>query len=190
MPAKVKFTKEAIIESAFTIANEQGLDKITIRSVAKLMGSSIAPIYVNFESVEALKKAVLDKAYMSYLAFVKNETHEDLFLRYAIASMKFSKRYPKMYDTFLLDEDNPSNSQRNFQHMLDTLKQVPVYNTLDDDLLTRFIITMQAMQVGLSLMARKSFYEPYLDEEAITTLLNDTGDTLMQNMMKTQEKKQ
>ncbi|WP_269758384.1 TetR/AcrR family transcriptional regulator [Thalassobacillus sp. C254] len=61
MPPKTKFTKEQIINAAFEIAKSEGIDSITIRKVADRLGSSIAPIYVNFNDVDELKQAVANK---------------------------------------------------------------------------------------------------------------------------------
>lgn len=61
MPPKNKFSKEQISEAAFAIAENEGIDRITIRKVADRLGSSIAPIYVNFTDVEALSKPLLTK---------------------------------------------------------------------------------------------------------------------------------
>ncbi|HBL51079.1 MAG TPA: TetR/AcrR family transcriptional regulator, partial [Firmicutes bacterium] len=61
MGPKIKFTKEQIIEAAFEIARTEGIDSITMRKVAKKMGSSVAPIYVNFENVDELNKALIER---------------------------------------------------------------------------------------------------------------------------------
>lgn len=187
MPAKVQFTKETIIDAAFNIASEKGLDHITIRSVATKIKASIAPIYVNFDSVDALKKAVLDKAQSIYQAMVKAENHDDLFLRYALASIKFSRQYPLIYNAFLLTEDDPLDSELNIKRMLDTIKDIPPYNTLDETVLMRFIMSMQAMQVGLSIMARKSFYAPFLTDDALIKLLDDTGNAFLSSLLLNKE---
>ncbi|MFK4997460.1 TetR/AcrR family transcriptional regulator [Bacillus sp. N9] len=61
MPPKKKFSKEQIIDAAFEIAKEEGVSNITIRKVANQLGSSIAPIYVNFKDVDELIYEVIKK---------------------------------------------------------------------------------------------------------------------------------
>ena len=63
MAPKPKFTKEEIIATAFDLARDNGLDSITVRNVAKKLGSSIAPIYVNFNTVDELIQEVVKKAF-------------------------------------------------------------------------------------------------------------------------------
>ena len=58
MGPKVKFTREQIIDAAFEIARTEGIDSITMRKIAEKMGSSVAPIYVNFNNVDELNEAL------------------------------------------------------------------------------------------------------------------------------------
>lgn len=82
MPLKPKFTKEQIIDSAFQIAKEEGIDKITIRKVANHLGSSSAPIYVNFKDVQELKRAVIKKNRRMEQADDSGATDRKSFCRY------------------------------------------------------------------------------------------------------------
>lgn len=190
MPAKTKFTKEVIIDTAFKIACNEGLDNMTIRLIAKRMGSSIAPIYVNFESIEDLKEAVLDKARIIFQKMINTSNQDDQLLSYAIASIKFSKKYPKLYNAFLLNEDHPLDSHRHVNEMINILHEDPTYRKLDDQSLMQFIISMQAFQVGLSIMARKSYYQNQLKDENLIKIIDDTGKTLLLNLLKTKETKE
>lgn len=61
MAPKQKFTKQEIIIAAFDLAKDKGLDSITIRNVAQKLGSSIAPIYVNFNNIDELIQEVVKK---------------------------------------------------------------------------------------------------------------------------------
>lgn len=61
MGPKIKFTKEQIVEAAFEIARTEGIDSITMRKIAEKMGSSVAPIYVNFKNVDELNEALIER---------------------------------------------------------------------------------------------------------------------------------
>jgi AcrR family transcriptional regulator len=183
MSAKTVFSKETIIETAFHIAHEDGLEHMTIRQIAKKMGSSIAPIYVNFETIEDLKKAVLEKARNRFSEMLNQFTHEDPFLAYATASIQFSKTYPKLYNAFLLNEDHPSDTIKHVDGMLSVLKENPKYQSIGHKDLISYILSMQAMQVGLSIMARKSYFQDYIDEKALIRLLDETGNTLIHHIL-------
>lgn len=187
MPANTIFSKDMIVDAAFYVANEQGIEHMTIRNIAKHMGSSIAPIYVNFKHVEELKHAVMEKAQDIYHHMIKLSKHEDPFLRYAIASMEFNKKYPKLYKVFLLDEDDSETSEKNVRKMMDAILENKQYTNLSEEALMRFIISMQALQVGLSIMAKKSYYKPYLEDKDVIKLIDSNGAALMDFLLKQNE---
>lgn len=57
MPPKEKITRELLLACAFQIAEEQGIDAVTSRSVAKAAGCSIQPVFSHFPTMEALRQA-------------------------------------------------------------------------------------------------------------------------------------
>ena len=62
MPAKVKATKEMIIDAAFAVARETGAENINARTVAERLNCSTQPVMYHFATIEALKRAVYAKA--------------------------------------------------------------------------------------------------------------------------------
>ena len=62
MPPRAKITKEMVIDAAFEVAREQGVENINARTVAKKLSCSTQPIMYHFETIEKLKKAVYTKA--------------------------------------------------------------------------------------------------------------------------------
>lgn len=75
MPAKVKATKEMIIDAAFEIARETGVDNINARTVSEKLNCSTQPVMYHFATIEDLKKAVYKKAdeyHSEYLMNIKN----------------------------------------------------------------------------------------------------------------------
>ena len=60
MPPKEKITRELLLACAFQIAEEQGIDAVTSRSVAKAAGCSIQPVFSHFPTMEALRQATFE----------------------------------------------------------------------------------------------------------------------------------
>ena len=54
MPTKIKITKEMILDAAFEIAKEEGIEVVSNRTIAKRLNSSIRPIYYQFENSKEL----------------------------------------------------------------------------------------------------------------------------------------
>lgn len=56
MPKKPKFTRESLLQEAYAIAEEQGIDEVSSRSLAKSLGCSIQPIYTHFPTMAELRQ--------------------------------------------------------------------------------------------------------------------------------------
>lgn len=75
MPAKVKATKEMIIDAAFAVAREKGAENINARTVSEKLNCSTQPVMYHFATIEELKKAVYAKAdryHSEYLMNMRN----------------------------------------------------------------------------------------------------------------------
>lgn len=55
MPPRPRFSKEMILEAAFHLVKEQGIDCLNARNIAKILRSSIQPIFGHYESMAKLK---------------------------------------------------------------------------------------------------------------------------------------
>lgn len=62
MPPKARISKEMIIQEAFQIAQKQGVDKITARSISERLKCSTQPVLYYFATVEEIKEAVYQQA--------------------------------------------------------------------------------------------------------------------------------
>ena len=62
MPAKVKVTKEMIVDAAFAIARETGAENINARTVSEKLNCSTQPVMYHFATIGELKRAVYEKA--------------------------------------------------------------------------------------------------------------------------------
>ena len=62
MPPKVKTTKEDIINAALDITRKFGLQAVNARTVAAVLNCSTQPIFSNFNAMEELHRAVIQRA--------------------------------------------------------------------------------------------------------------------------------
>jgi AcrR family transcriptional regulator len=61
MPPLFQFTKSDLVQAAFNIVREEGLENLSARAIAARLKSSTSPIYSLFGSMEALEKEVVEK---------------------------------------------------------------------------------------------------------------------------------
>ena len=62
MPAKAKVTKEMIVDAAFAVARETGVENINARTVSERLHCSTQPVMYHFATIEELKRTVYAKA--------------------------------------------------------------------------------------------------------------------------------
>ena len=62
MPPKITTSKEMIIEAGYSIADEEGIDQVNCRAIAKKLSCSTQPIFSRFSNMEKLKEEVFNYA--------------------------------------------------------------------------------------------------------------------------------
>ena len=72
MPAKAKVTKEMIIDAAFAVARETGVENINARTVSEKLHCSTQPVMYHFATIEELKRTVYAKADLYHSEFLMN----------------------------------------------------------------------------------------------------------------------
>ena len=55
MPPKPKYTKEEIVNAAFELTREKGIDMVAAREVGKRLNTSPSPIFTVWNGMEELK---------------------------------------------------------------------------------------------------------------------------------------
>jgi AcrR family transcriptional regulator len=102
MPPKNKFTNNDIIDAAFKIVREKGLDALTARAIALELKSSTKPIYSQIETMEKVKEAVVYKAYDLYLEYLERKITgdklTDFLMNYVLFAYKEKKLFRIFYD--------------------------------------------------------------------------------------------
>lgn len=97
MGPKTKFTKGQIIDAAFEIAKTEGIDNVTMRKIAQEMGSSVAPIYANFQDTNELMEALIGRIIsVSQQLFIEESTG-DPFYDMGRASLRFAMEYKVLF---------------------------------------------------------------------------------------------
>lgn len=70
MPPKAKITREMIVDAAFEIARADGAEAINARTVSQRLGCSTQPVLYHFVSIDAIRRAVYEKADAYHTAYL------------------------------------------------------------------------------------------------------------------------
>ena len=148
------------------------------------MGSSIAPIYVNFKDVEELKEAVISKIYEIGNSILQEQNTGDVFLNIGIASVKFAKDYSVIFKDLILKNngylDNYDEQLGN--NIIQEMKKDEDLKEFSEEELKTLLMKMQVFQAGLSIMATNESFALKLTDEKIIEMLSDTGEDIVNGM--------
>lgn len=186
MSPKTKFDKKSIVDTALEIAKEKGLKEITARSVAKKLKSSVAPIYVNFDSVDELIEAVVQRFFSISEEYLGKQEGKSMFEKIGRASLALAKEYPIIYRELAI-EPNPymSSYESIEENMLKEMSKDEDMKELTKDEQKKLLFKMKAFQTGFLVMVVNENIPEWLKDEDIEEMLLEVGEELL--LIKKQE---
>ncbi len=111
MPPIKKYSKESIVDVAYTLAKESGFESINARRIASILGCSVQPIFHNFKNMEELKQEVYQKMYNLYQEYmVSGLNKEKAYKEMGLSYIKFAKDYPEFFKAIFMQK-TPLNAE-------------------------------------------------------------------------------
>lgn len=180
MPPRAKFSRQDIVNTAFQIAESEGFEAITARSVAERLGCSVAPIYVNFENIDDLVEAVVQKAQAISERMLARQTGESLFEKLGRASLAFAREYPVLVREFVLKPNPHMAAYETVEESViaDLAKDEDLREWTDHDR-RRLFFVMRALQTGMMVLLANGHIPSWLGDEEAEQLLMDVGEDLV-----------
>ena len=189
MPPKTKYNKEDIVEAAFEIAKEEGFSGITARSVANRLHCSVAPIYVNFATIDDLITDVVERVFALSDELLAKQKGPHLFENIGKASLAFAREYPVFFRELVMQENPYMASYETIENaMLEGLAEDKAMRGWTLEERKRLFLKMRIFQMGLSVMVANGHVPSWLDEEAVEELLFEVGDELVGEQQMRREK--
>lgn len=181
MAPKKQFTRNQIIDLAFEVAKVVGIEGLTARNVAEKMGSSVAPIYVNFSDLEDLKRAVVRKVFAMSRQMLQQRYTGDRFLDIGIASLRFAREYSVFFRELVLQKSPYMDSYQEElgDDVLGEMAGAPDLKGFTAEELNVILLKARIFQVGLSAMVANGMLPPDFDEPAQIDLLKSIGEDLL-----------
>ncbi|OEH86393.1 TetR family transcriptional regulator [Desulfuribacillus stibiiarsenatis] len=182
MGPKVKFTREQIIDSAFEIAKTEGIDNITMRKIAARLGSSVAPIYVNFKDVSELIEAVMERIVAISQKLLSEESTGHPFNDIGMASLRFAKEYSVLFRDLVMKNNNHMKSydENMVPVLIKEMQKDPELEGFTVDELKTILLKMRIFQLGLSVMVANGLLpEDYEKDELMNILSSAANDVIL-----------
>ena len=122
--------KEACVIEALAIVDSEGLEKLSLREVARRLGVSHQAPYKHFESRDHILAEIVARAFDSFAKFLdahpKTDDPEHDIGQMGHAYIEYAKLHPLqyrlMFGTPLPDSDAHPEMMRNAQHAFDLLR--------------------------------------------------------------------
>jgi AcrR family transcriptional regulator len=98
MSPKQKFTKEDVLETAFAIVREEGIENLNARNIARRLNSSTQPVFSFFENMAELKTGVFKMAERYHAAiYHKIKIDKELLASIYLAFINFALEEPNLF---------------------------------------------------------------------------------------------
>lgn len=175
MPPKTIFTKEQIIDTAFEIFREEGLEGLSVRRLAARMNCSTAPIYTCFENVDQIKEQLLERAQDILTDYTEREYTGNAFLNIGLGLLEFARDYRTIYRKLFMEDNRYQYILKRFcERNLVQMKKTEHLKCFEDADLISMLEKMSMYTYGLATMLcagmlEDESYEYFLKE------LNEMG---------------
>ena len=111
MPPKPKYTKEEIVNAAYELTREKGIEAVVAREVGKRLNTSSSPVFTAWSSMDELKEEVwkmAKKKYQQYMADIFD--YSPAFKEFGMRCVGFAAQEPNLFRLIFLskrDEHSP-----------------------------------------------------------------------------------
>lgn len=130
MPTTTRITKEMILNAAFDITRNEGIEKLSNREIAKKMNCSIRPIYYQFKNSEELYKALYNKINSYFYDFIMKNIVDDIphYKQIGINYIKFAQEETNFFKVLFMSpaRDVPNTfvatDKNGFAGVIDAIK--------------------------------------------------------------------
>ena len=181
MGPKVKFTKEQIIDAAFEIAKTEGIDGITMRKIAEQMGSSVAPIYVNFKNVDELNEALIERIISVSQQLLSEESSGNPFHDIGRASLRFASEYSTIFRDLVMTNNSRIKvyDEKIIPALIEQMKKDPELEGFTVDELKTILLKMKIFQLGLSVMVANGLLPKDYEIQDLMDLLSSAANDVI-----------
>ena len=168
MPPKVKITREAILDSAFSLTRLYGLEYVTAKSLANDLQCSTQPIYWVFDHMEHLRSEIVIKANDMYnIYFHKKHKNLNPLKAVGINYILFAKEEPHLFKLLFMSDREKDISI--FKSTLDDNKQSYMSDIMellefDEKKANQYYVSMWIFSHGIATMLVSNLTSFSMDE--------------------------
>lgn len=114
MARKKTITRTQILSAAYALVVEEGFKHFTARNIAKRMGCSTQPIYLEFKNMADLKQAVLNEIKETLNTKMSRRFTTDPIVDLGLAYINFALENPALYRAVFIEDHFGVQDMREF----------------------------------------------------------------------------
>lgn len=173
MPPKVKISKDAIVQAALDIVRRDGADALNVRAVAGALGCSTQPVFSNFRTVDALRRAVADAVEALYTDYQQADIAAGQYPAYKASGMSYIRfaREEKELFKLLYMRDRSAEEPDGIEKLRPFLFHLQEELHIGEEEALRFHLEMWAVVHGIAAMSATGYLT--LEPELVSAMLTD-----------------
>lgn len=148
MPPKAKITRKMIVDAAFEIIRNTGVETMNARTVSKKLNCSTQPVMYHFKTIEELKRAVYKKSDEYHSAYImdihSDNPMKDIGLNYIQFAVKEKNLFRFLFQSDEFSGKNISEliNAEELQTIIAILSQETAVNTEQAKMIFRLLFLM------------------------------------------------
>ena len=100
---KQRITKEMVVNAAFEIARNSGMEQVMVKNIAEKIGCSVQPIYSYCKNMDGLRQDVAGQVHCFIQKYVTTHINKnDLFRSTGKAYIQLAQEEPHLFKIFIL----------------------------------------------------------------------------------------
>ncbi len=183
MARKTTFSRDDVVQAAFSVLEAEGVQAVTARRVADALGASTAPVYSNYANMDDLMDAVLSQVEAMILEYCRRPWTEDIFLNMGVGFMQFCLAHPMLFRAIYLDRKAIHCSEAVVERsLLSDLDHHPVLKALPQDHKEELLFQTSVYTLGIATtVVSGAWQDP--DPETLVSWLRSVGGLLVRAAM-------
>ena len=179
---QIKISKEKILQAAFDITREKGIEYVSNREIARRLSSSIRPIYYQFKNSEELMSELYVKIEKYFYQYITSNLTSDMtkYKQTGINYIKFAKNEKYFFKALFMSKttlDNESFIKKDYEDYKVINEFIKESTKLDEKDIISFHNLMWLYTHGIAcLIATETLT---ISDEEISKLLTEEYKALM-----------
>ncbi len=181
MPPKSRYCREEVLEEALNLVREKGIEAVTARKLAERLNSSPKVLFGIFESMEELRKDLLEYVGDFQRRYQENYIGSSSYPPYksiGMAYILFAANEPQLFRCLYMRDRSSENKEGDWESIEPCVKMLAQNLGISPEDARRFQVEMWVYVHGIAAIMATS-YEDW-NEEQISRLLTDAYEGLKQ----------